>query len=71
MPNKLTIAGKPISIIYTIENEAEFAKENPLNYRHNGLIAHGASCCDLMEWREKAIKKMEAAGIKPPALFEE
>ena len=41
--------GKPVTVVYLIEDAAEWEKTNPLNYRHHGLKAYGCAASDLME----------------------
>lgn len=40
-----------VTVVYEIKDEAEFQKQNPLNYQHNGLKAFTCAAYDAVEER--------------------
>ena len=44
---------KTFTVVYSIEDEAEWAKTNPLNYAHHGAKAVGCAVGDQMGYSEE------------------
>ena len=49
MIDKTSLKGKPVTIVFTIEDEEEFSKHNLLNLRVCGMTATAAAAYDALE----------------------
>ncbi|MDR1282417.1 MAG: hypothetical protein LBK99_16585 [Opitutaceae bacterium] len=57
--SEIQLIGKFVTVIYRIENPAEWRKANPLNYTHDGLKAIGVSIGDLIRRRDELRTALE------------